>query len=99
MQLSGEIGLVYFYEDFKFMGDQKNMTDRWAVHFNWPILIALTLFHQHQGYPSLEKRSDYYITSQQGLHWTLINNFISTFQMNWRYDNNPAPGTSNSDIL
>ncbi len=97
MVLSAEVGLGFFNEDFKRASDRNNVTGRWAVNFNWPVLPVLTVFHQHQGYPSLEKRSDYYLTSQQGLRWTLWENFIATFQYNWRYDNTPAPGNKKSD--
>jgi putative salt-induced outer membrane protein YdiY len=97
MQLGAEIGLGFFNEDFKLANDRNNVTGRWAVNFNWPVIPALTLFHQHQGFPSLEKSSDYYITSQQGLRWTMLENFISTLQYNWRYDNTPAPGTKKTD--
>ena len=97
MQLSVEAGLGFFNEDFKRSSDRNNVTGRWAVDFNWPVLPVLTLFHQHQGFPSLEKRKDWYITSQQGLRWTMWKNFISTLQFNWRYDNTPAPGKKKSD--
>ncbi len=97
MQLGLELGVGFFNEDFKRAEDRNNVTGRWAVNFNWPVLPSLTLFHQHQGYPSLEKRSDYYITSQQGLRWTMVENFISTFQVNWRRDNTPAPGAKKTD--
>ncbi len=97
MQLSAEVALGFFNEDFKRASDRNNITGRWAVNFNWPVLPSLALFHQHQGFPSIEKRSDYYITSQQGLRWTMLENFVSTFQYNWRYDNTPAPGTKKSD--
>ncbi len=98
MQLGGEIGLGFFNEDFKRAPDRNSITGRWAVNFNWPVLSGFTLFHQHQGFPSLEEKKDYYITSQQGLRWTVFENFISTFQVNWRYDNTPAPGNKKGDV-
>jgi len=97
MQLSAEAGLGFFNEDFKHSQDRNTVTGRWAVNVNWPVLPALTLFQHHQGFPSLEKRSDYYLTPQQGLRWTMLGNFISTLQFNWRYDNSPAPGNKKSD--
>ena len=97
MQLSAEVGLGFFNEDFKRANDRNNITGRWSVSFNWPVLPTLTVFHQHQGFPSLESSSDYYITSQQGLRWTMWENFVSTLQFNWRYDNTPASGTLKSD--
>lgn len=97
MQLSAEVGLGFFNEDFKNANDRNNITGRWAVNFNWPVHPSLTLFHQHQGFPSIEKRSDYYITSQQGIRWHMLENFVSTLQFNWRYDNTPASGNKKSD--
>lgn len=98
MEMYGEVGLGFFNEDFKIAPDQQFVTGRWAVKFDWPVTPAAVIFHQHQGYPSLEDFQDYYITSQQGLRVKVMGNFISTFQMNWRYDNTPATGTKPSDF-
>jgi len=97
LQLHGEIGLGYFNEDFKRAEDTNYFTGRWAVNFHWPVLPWLAVFHQHQGFPSLEKASDWYVTSQQGVRMNIWENFITTFQVNWRYDNAPAPETKKAD--
>lgn len=97
LELHGEVGLGYFDENFKRAEDINYFTGRWAVNFHWPILPNLTLFHQHQGFPSLEKTSDWYVTSQQGIRMNIWEALISTFQINWRYDNSPAPGTKKAD--
>ncbi|MGB0909803.1 MAG: DUF481 domain-containing protein [Nitrospirales bacterium] len=99
MRLSGEIGLGFFNEDFKVASDNSFVSGRWAIDFLWPILSTVTFFHQHQGFPSLEKTSDYYIVSQQGVRLNMWENFISSFQVNWRYDNTPSPGNKKSDYL
>ena len=97
MEMYGEIGLGFFNEDFKIAPDKQYVTGRWGVKFDWPVTPAIVIFHQHQGYPSLEDFKDYYITSQQGIRVKLMGNFISTLQINWRYDNTPAEGTKPSD--
>jgi putative salt-induced outer membrane protein YdiY len=97
LQLNGEIGLGYFNEDFKRADDVNYFTGRWGVNLNWHVLPSLTVFHQHQGFPSLDKRSDWYVTSQQGIRMNIWENFLTTFQVNWRYDNSPAPGTKKAD--
>jgi len=99
MMLNGEIGFGFFNEDFKIAPDQNYVTGRWAIDFLWPVLPTVTLFHQHQGFPSLESRSDYYITSQQGVRFNIWENFVSSLQINWRYDNTPSPGFKKSDVL
>ena len=97
MQLGGEIGLGYFNADYKKAEDLNYFTGRWSINFNWPVLPWLTLFHLHQGFPSLEKRKDWYLTSQQGIRLNIWENFVSTFQVNWRYNNNPASDTKKND--
>ena len=97
MQLHGEIGLGYFNEDFKRAEDITYFTGRWSINWNWPVLPWLTIFHQHQGFPSLETTRDWYITSQQGIRLKVWENFLTTFQINWRYDNDPAPDTKKGD--
>ena len=98
LELYGEIGLGFFNEDFKIAPDQNFVTGRWAVKFDWPVTSRIFIFHQHQGFPSLETVSDFYVTSQQGIRFTIIDNFISTFQVNWKYDNTPSPGNKSSDF-
>ncbi|HBP86215.1 MAG: DUF481 domain-containing protein [Nitrospira sp.] len=97
LQLHGEIGLGYFNEDYKRSEDMNYFTGRWAVNLHWPILPWLTVFHQHQGFPSLEQTSDWYLTSQQGIRMNIWKNFLTTFQINWRYDNAPAQDTKKAD--
>ena len=99
MQLSGEIGLGFFNEDFKVAADQSFVSGRWAIDFLWPVLPTVTLFHQHQGFPSFESTSDFYVTSQQGIRLKIWENFISSLQVNWRFDNTPAAGSKKSDFL
>ena len=68
------------------------------MNLDWPVTKDITIFHQHQGFPSLENFSDYYITSQQGIRIKVIGNFTTSFQVNWRYDNTPSVGKKPSDF-
>jgi len=67
------------------------------VNVHWPVLPNLTVFHQYQGFPSLEKTSDWSVTSQQGIRMNVWENFLTTFQINWWYDNSPSPGNKKAD--
>lgn len=98
MELDGEIGLGFFNEDFKVAADQQNFTGRWAANLDWPVTSEVTIFHQHQGFPSLEDFTDFYITSQQGIRIKIMGNFTTGFQLNWRYDNTPSTGKKASDF-
>lgn len=98
MELDGEIGLGFFNEDFKVAQDQQFATGRWAANLDWPVTPDVTIFHQHQGFPSLEDFTDFYITSQQGIRIKIMGNFTTGLQMNWRYDNTPSAGKKASDF-
>lgn len=98
MELDGEIGLGFFNEDFKVAADQQYFTGRWAVKLDWPVTSDVTIFHQHQGFPSVEDITDYYITSQQGIRIKVMGNFTTSFQINWRYDNTPSTEKKASDF-
>ncbi len=98
MELDGEIGLGFFNEDFKVAKDQQFVTGRWAANLDWPVTPDITIFHQHQGFPSLEDFTDFYVTSQQGIRIKVMGNFTTGFQMNWRYDNTPSTGKKASDF-
>lgn len=100
MQLLGEVGVSYFNENYKVAPDQEYVAARWSVKFDWPFLPKrVTFFHFHEGYPSLERASDLYITTETGLRFTIWNNFVAALQVNWRWDNTPSPGFGRSDTL
>jgi putative salt-induced outer membrane protein YdiY len=98
MELDGEVGLGFFNEDFKIAKDEQYFTGRWATNLDWPVTPDVTIFHQHQGFPSLEDFTDFYITSQQGIRIKIMGNFTTGFQLNWRYDNTPSTGKKASDF-
>jgi putative salt-induced outer membrane protein YdiY len=100
MQLRGELGVSYFNEDFKSSPDSSYVAGRWGLKFEWPITPwGTTLFHNDEGYPSFEHSADFYVTTQQGVRFNLVKNFVAGFQVNWDYDNTPAPGRKNADVL
>lgn len=98
MELNAEVGLGFFNEDFKVAKDLQYVTGRWAANLDWPVTPDTTIFHQHQGFPSIEDFTDYYITSQQGIRIKVMGNFTTSFQVNWRYDNTPSVGKKSSDF-
>ncbi|MBI4585170.1 MAG: DUF481 domain-containing protein [Planctomycetes bacterium] len=100
LQSYAEFGVAYFDEDFKSSPDQQYVSARWSFKIDWPILPKqVVLFHLHEGYPSLERAEDIYITTEQGVRFTILKNFVATAQVNWRWDNTPSPGFERSDTL
>jgi putative salt-induced outer membrane protein YdiY len=100
LQLYGEAGVSYFNEDFESAEDTSYVSGRWAVKLDWPIgASGVTFFHFHEGYPGLERGDDIYVSTEQGLRFAVWGNLSGTAQVNWRWDNTPAPGFKRSDTL
>lgn len=94
LTLSAEAGVSYFNEDFKVLEDKTSVRGRWAVNLDWPIIKGrLTVFHNHQGYPSLENSKDIYIIANTGATLTIYKNFIIRPQVTYRFNNNPPVAT------
>jgi putative salt-induced outer membrane protein YdiY len=100
MELYGELGLAYFNEDFKMMADQTSTRLRASVKWDWPIFKdVIAVYHYDEMFPSLEDAKDFYITTDQGLVFNLIKNFVTKLQVTYRYNNQPPPGIQKSDTI
>ena len=98
LEVSGEVGVGYFNEDFYQADDSSYMTARWAFRVLWPIIPdKIILFHNDEGYPSLQDPNDIYIATEQGIRFNIVKGFFAALQLNWRWDNTPAPGLSRTD--
>jgi len=100
VQFSGEAGVSYFNEDYEDSEDKSYVAARWAVKLNWPIVPKkVVLFHFHEGYPGLERAEDLYVSTEQGVRFTILENFFAAIQVNWRWDNTPATGAERDDTI
>ncbi len=98
LTLSAEAGLAYFDEDFKTAEDRTFVAARWAVNLNWEIVPKqVTIFHNHEGYPSLERGSDIYLLTEQGVRFAVLKNLFAAIQVNWRWQNTPPDDKERSD--
>ena len=99
LELYTEAGLAFFNEDRRVGVDDRYIAARWAIKLDWPFSDKITLFHNHEGFPGLERIDDLYISTEQGIRLTIWEGFVSTLQVNWRWDNTPSPGFERSDAL
>ena len=93
----GELGLSSVDENFIQAEDKSYLAAKWSINMDWKILPRLSLFHHHEGYPSLADMDDFYVTIETGIRVSIYENFVSTLQVNWRWDNSPSPGFGRSD--
>jgi putative salt-induced outer membrane protein YdiY len=100
MTLYMETGLSYFNEDFRVTPDRSSFRARYSMKFSWPLFDErITIYHYDEFYPSLQNVKDYYLTMDNGVRFTIVKGFVSSFQITTRYNSKPAPGTGNTDNL
>lgn len=100
MSLYVETGLAYFNEDFRLAEDKSTFRGRFSVKFNWPFFDErITLYHYQETYPSLQNFKDFYLTMDNGVRLKLFDGLTSSIQVTTRYNNNPPPGTTDTDNL
>ena len=93
-----ESGLSFVNEDFEAGEDEDTLAGRWAINFDKYLFNKFVqFFHFHEGYQGLEETDNLFIRSRTGLRFPLSENFRATFQYNYDWDNNPAPGEENED--
>lgn len=95
-----EAGLAYFNEDFRVANDTNSIRGRWSMKFNWPMLDdRITLYHYDEFYPSVQNTKNFYLTMDNGVRVKMWEGFVSSVQVTTRYNNNPPPGTGDTDNL
>lgn len=100
MQLYGEAGLGYFNEDFKIKPDQTSTRLRWSIKWDWPIIKdKIDVYHYDEFFPSVENSQDFYLTTDQGLIFHIIRDFVIKLQVTYRHNNRPPPGIQSGDTI
>ena len=98
MELSGEIGAGIINEDRKIAEDENFGTFRWGANWNWEPIPDILIFHRHQGFPSMEDVSDFYINTITGIKFGIWKGLNLGLQFNYKYDNTPPPGSKSWDF-
>jgi putative salt-induced outer membrane protein YdiY len=100
MTLSGEFGIGYFNEDFNNLPDQASMRGRGSLRFNWPMLDErIVIYYFGEFFPSFQNTHDFYLTTDQGIRFKLLEGFVANLQYTYRYNNNPPAGVKSTDTL
>lgn len=100
MQMYAEAGLAYFNEDFKFRQDQTSTRLRTSVKWDWGIIPEkVAVYHYNEFFPSITDTADFYLTTDQGLMFNVIENFVAKIQYTYRYNNRPPTGVKPADSI
>jgi putative salt-induced outer membrane protein YdiY len=97
-KLGTELGISYVDENFRTAPDNAYAGGRWSITFDYQIIPdQVAFFHYQEGYFSLEDFEDMNLRSEQGLRFTVLKDFYTSFQANVTYDNLPSPGFEKTD--
>ncbi len=96
--LSTEAGLGWVYENFNNDGTDNHPSARLAYHVDKKLNDSVTLFHNLEYLPSLERASDFNLNADAGLRAALTKKMFSEIKIEWRYDATPAPGAHKNDV-
>lgn len=94
-----EIGVAFFNEDFEgSAADSRYTAGRLSGRFDKTFGDdRIILFHYHEFYFGFEDQEDLNALTQQGVRFNIIDNFYATMQVNFDWDNTPAPGRKRTD--
>jgi putative salt-induced outer membrane protein YdiY len=96
---STSFGLASLYEKFDNQTDSNSELSLQAgYNLNKTLYKKLKLLHDLTYYPSLEKFSDYFLTTSAELQAPLIKNMFASFRVLFDYDATPAEGRGSTDV-
>jgi len=95
--LQAEIGFAYVDEDFDEDEDNQYAGGRWALDYEHAWYKWLGVFHNHEGFFSLENSEDINIRSSSGFKFPLNEYINAKLQANIDWNRSPATGTTGTD--
>ncbi len=96
LSLQGGVDYVNVQRDVG--DDEEYPAAGWGINYEQQVWTdRVVLFHNQDGFWSLEDADDILVRTKTGLRFPLGNGFSATAQLNLDWDNNPAPGTKSTD--
>jgi len=98
MNFSTEAGLASLYEKYENQTDSTTeLSAQLGYNFDKTLAKGLKFIHDLTYYPSLDKFSDYYLTSTGELRAHFTENMFLNFKVILNYDTTPATGSGTTD--
>jgi putative salt-induced outer membrane protein YdiY len=99
MNFSSELGLASLYEKYDNQTDSNSeITLQLGYNFDKKLRKNIKFVHDLTYYPSIDKVSDYYLTTTAGLRADFTETFFLTLKAILNYDSTPAIGSGNTDV-
>jgi putative salt-induced outer membrane protein YdiY len=98
MNFLTEAGLAWVYENFSNADSDDHFALRLAYHFDKKLNDKVTFTHNLEYLPSIEDLSDFNLNADAGVRVTLTKNMFTELKVEWKFDNEPAPGAAENDL-
>jgi putative salt-induced outer membrane protein YdiY len=99
MNFSTELGLASLYEKFDNQTDSNSeLSLQLGYNFDKKLRKNISFTHDLTFYPSLDKFSDYFLTSTAGIRADFTEKFFANFKTIFNYDETPAVGSHKTDV-
>lgn len=94
-----EIGLAYVYEDYIVPNDNEDhLALRIAYRIEQKLNEQISVFHNMNYFPGLNRASDFNLITDAGLRAHLTQRMFTEFKLEWRIDSTPAPDAARNDL-
>jgi putative salt-induced outer membrane protein YdiY len=92
-----EGGLSWLYRDFSNDGTTESAALRLAYHIDKKLNDKVTLFHDMEYLPGLDRIDNYFFDTDAGIRTSLTDKMFAEFKVDFKYNSVPAPGQEHSD--
>ena len=93
-----EAGASWLYRSYSNDGSSESASLRLAYHLIGKLNDKVSIFHDFEYFPGLDRLSNYYFDTDAGIRTDITKNFFTQFKVDYRYESQPAPGRGSNDI-
>ena len=93
-----EAGVSWLHRSYSNDGTNDNASLRAAYHLTGRVNDKVSIFHNFEYFPALNRIDNYYFNTDAGIRTDLTKNFFTQFKVEYRYDSRPAPGRGPNDV-
>lgn len=98
LKLQAKAGADYISEDFENAPSEDDIAASWALDYEQSLLEeTLTIFHNHDISIPMDDADAFLFESKSGLRIPIGQSLIGTLEVDFDWDNDPAPGVNEDD--
>jgi putative salt-induced outer membrane protein YdiY len=98
LNVSGEAGVSYVFEDYQPGGSNEHAALRLAGHLDKKLNERVTLFANGEYLPAFDDPGDYNLNADAGVRTALTKIFFLEFKFEFKRDSTPAPDSQKNDL-